>query len=214
MRSCGDGGSQDPEPVAASRLAPAPTGRSLSGLRKGFTRIRERISPGVRKSFDHLGFCAWRNQGWGCSKTDRPIRQCSRRSPTCGPIRPGSISTIAATRSCHAGAGVLASKPIASYRRSRSRAIGRPSARRRPLARCLPPRLLPARSARFPTVLLRLDHGTDEAARIDPAVRGSTRTDAVAIDSKAQRGSARRTVGQSALHVVSAWAVENRLTLG
>jgi predicted transposase YbfD/YdcC len=36
----------------------------------------------------------------------------------------------------------------------------------------------------------------------------------IAIDGKAQRGSARRTVGQSALHVVSAWAVENRLTLG
>src|SRR3984957_19787357 len=36
----------------------------------------------------------------------------------------------------------------------------------------------------------------------------------VAIDGKTQRGSARRTVGQSALHVVSAWAVENHLTLG
>jgi predicted transposase YbfD/YdcC len=36
----------------------------------------------------------------------------------------------------------------------------------------------------------------------------------IAIDGKAQRGSARRTVGQSALHVVSAWAVENPLTLG
>jgi predicted transposase YbfD/YdcC len=36
----------------------------------------------------------------------------------------------------------------------------------------------------------------------------------IAIDGKTQRGSARRTVGRSALHVVSAWAVENRLTLG
>jgi predicted transposase YbfD/YdcC len=36
----------------------------------------------------------------------------------------------------------------------------------------------------------------------------------IAIDGKAQRGSARRGVGHSALHVVSAWAVENRLTLG
>ena len=36
----------------------------------------------------------------------------------------------------------------------------------------------------------------------------------IAIDGKAQRGSARRTVGRSALHVVSAWAVEDRLTLG
>src|SRR5512135_2201591 len=36
----------------------------------------------------------------------------------------------------------------------------------------------------------------------------------VAIDGKCQRGSARRTVGQSALHVVSAWSVENHLTLG
>src|SRR5436853_6851115 len=36
----------------------------------------------------------------------------------------------------------------------------------------------------------------------------------IAIDGKAQRGSARRTVGPSALHVVSAGAVENHLTLG
>src|SRR5512135_2836469 len=36
----------------------------------------------------------------------------------------------------------------------------------------------------------------------------------IAIDGKAQRGSAWRTVGQSALHIVSAWAVENHLTLG
>jgi predicted transposase YbfD/YdcC len=36
----------------------------------------------------------------------------------------------------------------------------------------------------------------------------------IAIDGKTQRGSARRTVGQSALHVVSAWAVENHWTLG
>ena len=36
----------------------------------------------------------------------------------------------------------------------------------------------------------------------------------IAIDGKAQRGSARRTVGRSALHVVSAWAVVNHLTLG
>jgi predicted transposase YbfD/YdcC len=36
----------------------------------------------------------------------------------------------------------------------------------------------------------------------------------IAIDGKAQRGSARRSVGRSALHVVSAWAVESRLTLG
>jgi predicted transposase YbfD/YdcC len=36
----------------------------------------------------------------------------------------------------------------------------------------------------------------------------------IAVDGKAQRGSARRTVGRSALHVVSAWAVANHLTLG
>ena len=36
----------------------------------------------------------------------------------------------------------------------------------------------------------------------------------IAIDGKAQRGSARRSVGQSALHVVRAWAVENHLSLG
>lgn len=36
----------------------------------------------------------------------------------------------------------------------------------------------------------------------------------IAIDGKTQRGSARRTVGQSPLHMVSAWAVKNHLTLG
>jgi len=36
----------------------------------------------------------------------------------------------------------------------------------------------------------------------------------IAIDGKTPRGSARRTVGQSPLHLVSAWAVENHLTLG
>jgi predicted transposase YbfD/YdcC len=36
----------------------------------------------------------------------------------------------------------------------------------------------------------------------------------IAIDGKAQRGSARRTVGQSALHLVNAFAVENHVTLG
>ncbi len=36
----------------------------------------------------------------------------------------------------------------------------------------------------------------------------------IAIDGKAQRGSARRTVGRSALPVVSAGSVENHLTLG
>ena len=36
----------------------------------------------------------------------------------------------------------------------------------------------------------------------------------VAIDGKTQRGSARRSVGRSPLHMVSAWAVENHLTLG
>jgi predicted transposase YbfD/YdcC len=36
----------------------------------------------------------------------------------------------------------------------------------------------------------------------------------VAIDGKTQRGSARRGVGRSPLHMVSAWAVENHLTLG
>ena len=36
----------------------------------------------------------------------------------------------------------------------------------------------------------------------------------IAIDGKTQRGSARRTVGQSPLHLVSAWSVENHLSLG
>src|SRR5208282_3306606 len=35
----------------------------------------------------------------------------------------------------------------------------------------------------------------------------------IAIDGKTQRGSARRSVGQSPLHMVIAWAVENHLTL-
>jgi predicted transposase YbfD/YdcC len=36
----------------------------------------------------------------------------------------------------------------------------------------------------------------------------------IAIDGKTQRGSARRTVGQSPLHMVSAWSVTNHLSLG
>ena len=36
----------------------------------------------------------------------------------------------------------------------------------------------------------------------------------IAIDGKAQRGSARRSVGRSGLHVVSAWAVEHHSTRG
>ena len=36
----------------------------------------------------------------------------------------------------------------------------------------------------------------------------------MAIDGKCPTRLGRRTVGQSALHVVSAWAVENQLTLG
>jgi predicted transposase YbfD/YdcC len=36
----------------------------------------------------------------------------------------------------------------------------------------------------------------------------------IAIDGKTQRGSARRTVGQSPWHMVSAWSVANHLTLG
>jgi predicted transposase YbfD/YdcC len=47
-----------------------------------------------------------------------------------------------------------------------------------------------------------------------PVATDSPELTPIAIDGKAQRGSARRTVGRSALHVVSAWAVENRLTLG
>jgi predicted transposase YbfD/YdcC len=36
----------------------------------------------------------------------------------------------------------------------------------------------------------------------------------IAIDGKTQRGSARRTIGQSPLHMVSAWSVTNHLALG
>ena len=49
---------------------------------------------------------------------------------------------------------------------------------------------------------------------LTPVVPPTSDLTPIAIDGKAQRGSARRTVGRSALHVVSAWAVENRLTLG
>ena len=63
-------------------------------------------------------------------------------------------------------------------------------------------------------MLLRLDRGADGAAGIDSARPDPPELRPIAIDGKAQRGSARRTVGRSALHVVSAWAVENRLTLG
>lgn len=49
---------------------------------------------------------------------------------------------------------------------------------------------------------------------LTPLVTDPAELKPIAIDGKTQRGSARRTVGRSALHVVSAWAVENRLTLG
>src|SRR5512144_1161711 len=51
-------------------------------------------------------------------------------------------------------------------------------------------------------------------AGLTPIAPAPSELTPIAIDGKAQRGSARRTVGRSALHVVSAWAVENRLTLG
>jgi predicted transposase YbfD/YdcC len=49
---------------------------------------------------------------------------------------------------------------------------------------------------------------------LTPVATDSPELTPIAIDGKAQRGSARRTVGRSALHVVSAWAIENHLTLG
>jgi hypothetical protein len=49
---------------------------------------------------------------------------------------------------------------------------------------------------------------------LTPAPPGRPELRPVAIDGKTQRGSARRTVGRSPLHLVSAWAVENHLTLG
>ncbi len=48
---------------------------------------------------------------------------------------------------------------------------------------------------------------------LTPVVPSPSDLTPIAIDGKAQRGSARRTVGRSAVHVVSAWAVANRLTL-
>jgi predicted transposase YbfD/YdcC len=49
---------------------------------------------------------------------------------------------------------------------------------------------------------------------LTPVPLGRPELRPVAIDGKTQRGSARRTVGRSPLHMVSAWAVENHLTLG
>src|SRR4051812_5086528 len=49
---------------------------------------------------------------------------------------------------------------------------------------------------------------------VTPAPPGRPGLRPVAIDGKTQRGSARRTVGRSPLHMVSAWAVENHLSLG
>jgi predicted transposase YbfD/YdcC len=49
---------------------------------------------------------------------------------------------------------------------------------------------------------------------LTPIPREQPRLKAVAIDGKTQRGSARRTVGQSPLHLVSAWSVANHLSLG
>jgi predicted transposase YbfD/YdcC len=47
-----------------------------------------------------------------------------------------------------------------------------------------------------------------------PVPLGPSPLKSVAIDGKTQRGSARRNVGRSPLHMVSAWAVENHVTLG
>jgi predicted transposase YbfD/YdcC len=49
---------------------------------------------------------------------------------------------------------------------------------------------------------------------LTPVPPGRPELRPVAIDGKAHRGSARRTVGRSPLHMVSAWAVENHLSLG
>ncbi len=49
---------------------------------------------------------------------------------------------------------------------------------------------------------------------LTPAAPAPSELTPIAIDGKAQRGAARRTVGRSALHVVGAWDVANRLTLG
>jgi predicted transposase YbfD/YdcC len=49
---------------------------------------------------------------------------------------------------------------------------------------------------------------------LTPIVPAPSELIPIAIDGKAQRGSTRRTVGRSALHVVGAWAAGNRLSLG
>jgi predicted transposase YbfD/YdcC len=68
----------------------------------------------------------------------------------------------------------------------------------------------------FARVLARLDPGEFERALLGwtQAVQHLTEDRLIAIDGKTLRGSYDRRDGRSALHMVSAWAVENKLSLG
>jgi predicted transposase YbfD/YdcC len=68
----------------------------------------------------------------------------------------------------------------------------------------------------FARVLARLDPGAFETCLLSwmRAVQGVTENRLVAIDGKAVRGSADPETGRAAIHMVSAWATENKLSLG
>lgn len=68
----------------------------------------------------------------------------------------------------------------------------------------------------FARVLARLDPGEFEKALLGwiQAVQQLTENRLIAIDGKTLRGSYDRRDGKAALHMVSAWAVENKLSLG
>ena len=68
----------------------------------------------------------------------------------------------------------------------------------------------------FARVLARLDPGAFEKGLLSwiQAVQQATENRLIAIDGKTLRGSYNRRDGKAALHMVSAWASENRLSLG
>jgi predicted transposase YbfD/YdcC len=68
----------------------------------------------------------------------------------------------------------------------------------------------------FGRVLARLDPGAFEKCLLSwiHAVQEVTRDRVIAIDGKTLRGSCDHTSGRAAIHMVSAWATENKLSLG
>jgi predicted transposase YbfD/YdcC len=68
----------------------------------------------------------------------------------------------------------------------------------------------------FRRVLARLDPGAFEKCLLSwmQAVQGATEDRLIAIDGKTLRGSYNKRDGKAAIHMVSAWATENKLSLG